>query len=81
MHKERFVAEELYCMLQVRQQRAVVNLQSTQVLESMTVERERERFRLPPFQTERSTLQPIFIRIVSSLEILDIVVNVAKWSQ
>lgn len=42
MHKERFVAEELYCMLQVRQQRAVVNLQSTQVLESMTVERERE---------------------------------------
>lgn len=81
MHKERFVAEELYCMLQVRQQRAVVNLQSTQVLESMTVERERVRFRLPPFQTERSTLQPIFIRIVSSLEIFDIVVNVAKWSQ
>lgn len=35
MNGERFVAAELYCSLQDRQRRAVLNLQSTQVLESM----------------------------------------------
>lgn len=35
MHNERFVAAELHCLLQDRLKRAVLNLQSTQVLKSM----------------------------------------------
>ncbi len=78
MHYERFVAVEFYCLLQDRQIRAVLNLQSTQVLEKHDLKGLWERF---SYRLQRQKIlcysqSSGLIIVVSSVEILDIVINV-----
>ncbi len=78
MHYERFVAVEFYCVLQDRRIRAVLNLQSTQVLEKHDLKRLWRDLRSRLWRQKilcYSQSSWLIIR-VSSVEILDIVINV-----
>lgn len=68
MHNERFVAVELYCLLQDRRRRAVLNLQSTGARKS-DLRRLWERF-----VVEKSVVQPTF-QAHYYVEIQDIIIN------